>query len=787
MKKVLLAFCYHLSILFGLFLLPVSSSDASFTYPRRRQLRKQEQESSEKEGWEGIFTTSDVRKFNADINEDIFEEIEDAINVKQTSFINFRTTSCDKSNPAEYEVKFNLNRGKCKNRCKRKTWCRGFESNKRLRGPVTCALFNVTPNPANQKKRVLCAQKASNWTFHVMSDMHACGGFSWYNLEDNKKKARWKDLTMVLTHIKVKYGGADLVILPGDQVSYGPLSLEYFTDRIGENLSQEEAVYKSLLNSSIATRSLFQEVGYDTVLATIGDHEIGGNRGFSHIGLPRSKLLTHPSHRQGFADGFNRNEENEFIFDQSFGEVLSRPMGTRYENTTFAYVHQNALFVTVDAFELVGDGDQGYIDLENGLGGEGTVTCTVSGEHLTWFESILSYAKYNLAIRHIFVQAHVPIIQPVRIVSSTGQFFDSAEESDFWKIMNKYGVDIYFAGDVHSNTATKSSYNGSNLVQVVSRGNAINNFLTVDITEDIIDIKIYNEYGEKRKYNAQYNQAGHLTIDKSSDTVTKMSSSGMLELLDLKSVMVMFDFEEVFPLGTRQVLAMKSKEKDQLMVTEIVIRNKLCKESFFNYGAFGAQYDAQIHNVRLVEGRNVGKYAGLFDEESRFGVYGGGPLGGGEIMSFGLWFKTAETNREMVLFQYASCSTSPTATFPKVHIILALDNGIPIVNLQPTIILKPSLKLNLADDKWHHIAISMPKKSCLLSELEMYVDGLKINTNVQGDRFIFYSTGGRMNLGGFGYSNSGFEDAYPGRGAFIGVLDDFTLHARPLAMRIDFP
>jgi len=722
-------------------LLPVS--DASFTYPRRRQLRKQEQESSEKEGWVDVFTTSDVRKFNADINEDIFEEIEDAINVKQTSFINFWGT-CDKSNPAEYKVKFNLNRGKCKNRCKRKTWCRGFESNKR---PVTCALFNVTPNPANQKKRVLCAQKAtetlapthsasaqpsaqlssipsinplhsafptwdtvSNWTFHVMSDMHACGVFSWYNLEDNKKKARWKDLTMVLTHIKENYGGADLVILPGDQVSYGDKPLEYFTNTIGGNLSQEEAVYKSLLNSSIATRSLFQEVGYDTVLATVGDHEIGGNRGFSHIGLPRSKLLTHPSHRQGFADGFNRNEENEFIFDQSFGEVLSRPMGTRYENTTFAYVHQNALFVTVDAFELVGDGDQGYIDLENGLGGEGTVTCTVSGEHLTWFESILSYAKYNPAIRHIFVQAHVPIIQPVRIVSSTGQFFDSAEESDFWKIMNKYGVDIYFAGDVHSNTATKSSYNGSNLVQVVSRGNAINNFLTVDITEDIIDIKIYNEYGEKRKYNAQYNQAGHLTIDKSSDTVTKMSSSGMLELLDLKSVMVMFDFEEVFPLGTRQVLAMKSKEKDQLMVTEIVIRNKLCKESFFNYGAFGAQYDAQIHNVTLVEGRNVGKYAGLFDEESRFGVYGGGPLGGGEIMSFGLWFKTAETNREMVLFQYASCSTSPTATFPKVHIILALDNGIPIVNLQPTIILKPSLKLNLADDKWHHIAISMPKK-----------------------------------------------------------------------------
>ena len=79
------------------------------------------------------------------------------------------------------------------------------------------------------------------------------------------------------------------------------------------------------------------------------------------------------------------------------------------------------------------------------------MTCTLTGNHLTWFGNVLKEANDNSQIRHVFVQAHVPIIQPVRKMACSGQFFDEAENSEFWKLMRKYHVDIYFAGKANDN------------------------------------------------------------------------------------------------------------------------------------------------------------------------------------------------------------------------------------------------------------------------------------------------------------------------------------------------
>ena len=67
------------------------------------------------------------------------------------------------------------------------------------------------------------------------------------------------------------------------------------------------------------------------------------------------------------------------------------------------------------------------------------------------------------SIRHILFQPHVPVIQPVHEITCSGQFMDYGEKSAFWKIMVKYNVDIYLAGDVHANTVTKDP--DSNLLQ----------------------------------------------------------------------------------------------------------------------------------------------------------------------------------------------------------------------------------------------------------------------------------------------------------------------------------
>lgn len=296
-------------------------------------------------------------------------------------------------------------------------------------------------------------QFTKDFRFVVMSDIHSMASYSWANTTENRDLDSYKDKLRVLTHINDNYGG-EFVALPGDIASYGPLSLDTIVRRIGGDLPVEEAVYKAGRNCFNTTRQLFRDAGYSTLLATIGDHDIGGNEGF-RVDYPVSKLRTIPQARLAFGDGFNRDDDGGFLFeiqrwfDNKDVGVTSRPLGTPYENTTFAYVHNNVLFVTVDAFELVGDGTKNFIDRENGLGGEGSVTCTVDGGglHLLWLENILRKGRDDSSISHIIVQSHLPIVQQIRKVSCSGQFLDYGEDSNFWRLMNQYGVDIYLAGE----------------------------------------------------------------------------------------------------------------------------------------------------------------------------------------------------------------------------------------------------------------------------------------------------------------------------------------------------
>ena len=61
--------------------------------------------------------------------------------------------------------------------------------------------------------------------------------------------------------------------------------------------------------------------------------------------------------------------------------------------------------------------------------------------------------------------------------------------------MVKYGVDIYFTGEVHTNTATQDPK--SKLVQIISRGNQFNNLLNIDVTCYALNMTAYNELGTK--------------------------------------------------------------------------------------------------------------------------------------------------------------------------------------------------------------------------------------------------------------------------------------------------
>ncbi len=172
---------------------------------------------------------------------------------------------------------------------------------------------------------------------------------------------------------------------------------------------------------------------------------LGGN-GWKRDG---EKVKTLPIFREQLVKHFYVDENGRFIFDDPIGEAPARPIGTKFVNTSFAHVHKNVLFVTIDAFYRVPDDQMGgsrYFDREKSSGGEGIITCTVNGDHLAWFKDVLIEARKVDSIKHIFVQAHIPILQPVRKTDCTGQFLDEATNSEFWKTMRQFNVDVYFGG-----------------------------------------------------------------------------------------------------------------------------------------------------------------------------------------------------------------------------------------------------------------------------------------------------------------------------------------------------
>jgi hypothetical protein len=376
-------------------------------------------------------------------------------------------------------------------------------------------------------------------------------------------------------------------MLPGDS-NTGHWYTNDFVQKLQANTdtiitSTLDAIAIGGQNCYSTMKRLFQESGYEKVFLAVGDHEIGGNPWKSGAKVEGQSVF-----RYSLAEVFNKDENNGFRFSEPIGTAPSRPIGTEFATTSYAVVHNNALIVTIDAFRDVGTK---FYKRHSGQGGEGSVTCTVHGDHLVWFEDVLSQARLNESIKHIFVQAHVPIAQPVRKMSCSGQFFDKGTESPFWKVMQKYNVDAYFAGEVHANTATKDSE--SDLIQVVSRGNRLQNFLQVEVSDDEFRIYAYNEVGEKAWFNANYTQHGQLNVIKNGSSPSTITSHGALKLHDADAGPLLkfkFEKEQEHSLYDRQVIGMKyDTHEETLLGHSMTIQNTTCTKGIINSGSFGGK------------------------------------------------------------------------------------------------------------------------------------------------------------------------------------------------------
>jgi hypothetical protein len=192
------------------------------------------------------------------------------------------------------------------------------------------------------------------------------------------------------------------------------------------------------------------------------------------------------------------------------------------------------------------------------------------------------------------------------------------------------------------------------------------------------------------------------------------------------------------------------------------------------------QYDAQVGNLVLVNDNVRGK-VGRFNETTRVSLWGLGPHSGGVVVSYSLYFKTFNRTTNMILIHMGGIFVNIQES--KEHIMtLTLDRGVPSLYIDSRTRLKASSATALADGKWHQVVVSMPRRSPKLSELQMYVDAKYTPTVVEGnDETLFFTTSGRMSIGGFGqsgnfYGSTNFNFLSP----FKGLIDEVVVWGRPL-------
>ncbi len=316
-------------------------------------------------------------------------------------------------------------------------------------------------------EQVRSVEAVDPWSFVVLPDWHGAEGFA---VADNPKETEsYSPSLEIFRNIQATHG-SDLIILPGDTQSghwYDLGFRQYLQNELNmTDLTVNETISIAAENTYSATKQLFSESGFDKVLLALGDHELGKKIrkaiddmrfeiDFSHIhcsylcsqfihgnyysfiylhsgGNPwrsgSDKLKGLPFYREKLTATFNRDNNGAFLFNDPIGKAPSRPFQTEFVNTSYAHVHKNVLFITVDAFHEVSSTEGRYFDRLHSSGGEGIVTCTVEGGHLNWFRNVLIEARKIDSIKHVFVQAHVPILHPVRKSDCSGQFFDRKSE-----------------------------------------------------------------------------------------------------------------------------------------------------------------------------------------------------------------------------------------------------------------------------------------------------------------------------------------------------------------------
>jgi hypothetical protein len=480
-----------------------------------------------------------------------------------------------------------------------------------------------------------------------------------------------------------------------------------------------------------------------TVHAALGDHDVGDNNW--PVNWDKSRLV--PDYRAAFG----RNITQDAVGDHIYAE---RPVGTPYEGTAYAIQHDNTLVVTVDVFRFDDAGTQ--LDPTRG-----TVRLTVDGDQLTWLDGVLTSASADPTVDHIIVQGHTPVLGPVRAQNSSNMVMPGQENTEFWKTLERHGVDLYFAGEVHHMAA--SNFGG---VEQVAHGGILGyapnvNYLVGTVDGDRIDLELkwiqtentgdrLWQTGSNRPYEfpamlePAFQTAGTLTIDKSSGETVYSNRTGF------------FEWYGTLPEGLLVNLPLDDAPGSPIAV---------------NVGPTGAANDGILDaSWNAVPDFEAGIIGGSLKLEASVDpdvvTAGPTPVTGSTPRTTSVWLRTDEQTGLMTLLTFGV-----NASGGKWDLDIDATNGgvleLGVGNGRTNGIGTPSLN----DGLWHHVAAVLPEGGSVLNDVLLYVDGQPIAVNGT-NRAIDTRSGGSLFLGRFANS--------VGQG-FTGWLDDPAIWSRPLS------
>ena len=196
----------------------------------------------------------------------------------------------------------------------------------------------------------------------------------------------------------------------------------------------------------------------------LGDHEIGDNPWHPYQELFRQKHALIPTFKSVFGRTLLRDARGRQRY-------RDHPRGPARDTAYATRLHPEVQLVTVDVFNRT----------------RRNVAARIDRKQLAWVESVLRKARAD-GVDWIIVQGHTPVVGPVRVAdNSSGIAYDGGTRSAFWKLLRKYDVNAYLAGEMHATTAGIDG-GVAQIVHGATFASGRTNYLRVDVTKNRLHV-----------------------------------------------------------------------------------------------------------------------------------------------------------------------------------------------------------------------------------------------------------------------------------------------------------